>query len=508
MKYIKEENKKRFYRIMALLLALLMVLPMVVACKPNEENPEQTQAGTTGADEYATKLPAKDWDGKEVVIIGTVNETYPQFNNFEIARDELPDDVVGKAVWKRNNELKAKYNFVVKQDKTATTPAASVQDTYQKGEHLYDIAFVGINAGFARAQSGMFKDMRETEYIDFTHPSWNAYATEQLTISGRTFLNASDLTIQNLDRAYVIWYNRELARQNNLGALEDLVDNNTWTLDKCYDILKKFADDADGDGSLGGEKDSYGLALSSQEYSGVFIIGGGFRLTTNDNGDIKFVEADNKTKTIIDKVAKFAYDKNTTMYPEKFGSTDDIWEKPLTAFGEKRALMYNSALSDMGQKFLEKVTFEFGYMPYPKYDAEQKNYYTMTNVWNSTLVSIPATVSENNLDFVSFALQALTEASTKTTYHAYYETKCKHQDAFDEKCAEMLDLIFENVVYDVGIIYDLGRTKSDKKDGLYGAISYTLPQLGKNTYMNIYERKVDNAKGQLQDIIDDFADLD
>ena len=498
---------KRFYRVMALVLALLMVLPAVVACK-KDDGPQETTAQTVTTDEYETKLPAKDWGGKELIVIGTINDVYPQMSNFEIARDELPDDVVGKAVWERNNALKAKYNFVVKQDTTVTIPATSVQDSYNKGEHLYDLAFVGTNAGFARAEQGMFKDMRETEYIDFTHPSWNAYATDQLTISGRTYFSASDLTIQNFDRAYVIWYNRELARQNNLGMLEDMVDNNTWTLDKCYDILKKFSADAGGNGTLGDEDDSFGLAIASQEYTGVFIIGGGFRLSTNDNGDIKFVEADNKTKTLIDKVAKFAYNKDITMKPERYGSTDDIWSKPLTAFGEKRALMYNSALSEMNQNFLDTVKFEFGYMPYPKYDADQKNYYTMTNVWNSTLVGIPATVSDSNIGFVSFALQALTEASSKTTYHAYYETKCKHQDSYDETCAEMLDLIFANVVYDVGVIYDLGRTGSDKKDGLYGAISYTLPQLGKNTYMSIYSRKVDNAKGQLEDIINKFAELD
>ena len=461
-----------------------MLLPAIISCKPKDETPQGTTAATTGADAYATKLPAKDWGGKELIVIGTVNDVYPQLDNFEIARDELPDDVVGKAVWERNNALKAKYNFVVKQDRTVKSNVGSidpVKDSYNKGEHLYDLVFRAPQGAFVLAQEGMLWDMRETEYIDFTHPSWNAYATEQLTISGKTYVSASDLTVQNLNRSYIIWYNRELARQNNLGMLEDMVDNNTWTLDNCYNIIKSFSADTGGNGLLGDEDDSFGIAVASQEYTGVFIIGGGFRLTTNENGDIKFVEADNKTKSIIDKVVKFACNKDIAMKPERFGSTDAIWPQPLITCGDEWALMLHSSLYLMDQNFLDYVDFEYGYLPFPKYDAETA--------------------------FVGFALQALTEASTKTTHHAYYETKCKHQDAYDELCAQMLDLIFSNVVYDIGMVYDLGEYSFDKRDGLYSAISYTLPKLGKNTYMNVYSRKVDNAKAQLEEIISGFSEI-
>lgn len=499
---------KRTYRVIALLLVILMLIPMAVSCKKDDvDTPDKTTATTTSPDPYATKLPEKDWEGKELIVLGITNpdRDYSRMDNFEISRDELPDDVVGKAVWERNNALKAKYNFVVKHEKSVDMPNSAVLDTYNKGEDLYDVAFATIAAGFSYAQRGMYKDLRETEYIDFTHPSWDAYATEQMTISGRTFFGVGDLNLQTLNTAHVIWYNREMARQNNLGMLEDLVYNNTWTLDKYYDILKSFAFDKDGNGSKGDEFDSFGLAIASQESTAIFVVGGGFRLTTNENGTIKFVEADNKTKSIIDKVVKFACDKDITMKPERFGSTDAIWPKPLITFGDERALMLQSSLYLMDQNFLDYVEFEFGYLPFPKHDAEQKNYYTTINVWESTLIGIPATVSESRLDFVSFALQALTEASTKTTYHAYYETKCKHQDAYDEKCAQILDLIFSNVVYDIGMMYDLGESSFDKRDGLYSAISYTLPKLGKNTYMNVYNRKADNAKGQLEEILADFA---
>ncbi|MBE6531832.1 MAG: hypothetical protein E7679_07105 [Ruminococcaceae bacterium] len=502
---------KIFCRIAAFALATVMLLSMLVSCAPTDggegEQGQNTQAATVETDPYATKLPDKDWEGKELLVIGVRNDVQEHFSNFEIARDELPDDVVGKAVWDRNNALKAKYNFVIKQE-LVEDMEKDLLGKYNTGTELYDLAFYAIDGGFIHAQQGFLKDLREVEYVDLTHPSWNQYATEQLTISGRTFISTSDMTLKTLDTVYVTWYNREMARQNNLGQLEDMVKNNTWTLDNCYSILKGFADDADGDGSMGGKKDGFGLAADSREHTYAFIVGGGYRLTTNEDGDLKFVEADEKTKGIIDKVAKFAYNKDITMMAQTYGNDDSVWNLPADAFAEERALMRTGHLFSMRSRFLDMVQFEFGYLPFPKYDADQKEYYAPINVWNGSGVAVPGTVPDTKLDFVGFALQAMTEASTKTVYHAYYETKCKHQDSYDQLCADMLDIIFEHVVYDVGTIVDLGRTADDKRDGFYSVVTITLPTIRKNTYMTIYSKKADNAKGQLQDIINDFAAIE
>ena len=500
---------KRFYRIAAFALALIMLLPLLVSCKfgGGEKEQQSTEATTLEVDPYATKLPDKDWEGKELLIIGVRNDVQPHFSNFEISRDELPDDVVGKAVWDRNNALKAKYNFVIKEELLENMETVLL-GKYNTGTELYDLAFYAIDDGFIHAQQGFLKDLREVEYVDLSHPSWDQYATEQLTISGRTFISTSDMTLKNLDTVYVTWYNRELAKQNNLGLLEDMVLNNTWTLDNCYNILKQFGYDADGDGLGGGQEDSFGLAADAREHTYAFIVGGGMRLTTNENGELKFVEMNEKTISIIDKVAKFAYNKDITMMAQTYGTDDSVWNIPATAFSQGRALMRTGHLFSMRGAFLDNVTFEFGYLPFPKYDADQKEYYAPINVWNGSGVAIPGTVSEAKLDFVGFALQAMTEASTETVHHAYYETKCKHQDAYDELCAQMLDITFEHLVYDVGAICDLGRSATDKRDGFYSALTITLPSTRKNNYNNIYNRKADKAKLQLEEIAADFAAIE
>ena len=108
---------KNWVRIFALILALLMVAGCFVACKKedekgNEGNKEGNNEITTSG-EYQSKLPEDmDWGGDSYLVLGQSDQSNKAWKCFEIAREEMPDDVVGKAVWERNDALKQKYNFV------------------------------------------------------------------------------------------------------------------------------------------------------------------------------------------------------------------------------------------------------------------------------------------------------------------------------------------------------------------------------------------------------------
>ena len=115
---------KKLTKVLSLILALLMIATVFMACnktddpeKETENNGQnQTVATTAGTDETTTEivLPDMDWGGAEYRILGRYHASMSQFVNFEVWRETLPDDVVGKAVWKRNDNLRQKYNFVVK----------------------------------------------------------------------------------------------------------------------------------------------------------------------------------------------------------------------------------------------------------------------------------------------------------------------------------------------------------------------------------------------------------
>jgi len=100
-------------------------------------------------------------------------------------------------------------------------------------------------------------------------------------------------------------------------------------------------------------------------------------------------------------------------------------------------------------------------------------------------------------EFCGFGLEALTELSTDTTLDAFYETKCKLQDVYDQRCAEMLDLVFENVVYDIAAICNYG--------GLYVHIAETVPVMKMNVYQRLYNKSVDTAQGELDEMLASYS---
>ena len=100
---------KNSFRILSLVCALLMVFTCFVGCKKDKgDEPEATTTVNSGevvttTGEAASSLPAADWGGETCLVLGHSTEVAPQFSNFEIWRAEMTDDVVGKAVWERNN---------------------------------------------------------------------------------------------------------------------------------------------------------------------------------------------------------------------------------------------------------------------------------------------------------------------------------------------------------------------------------------------------------------------
>jgi hypothetical protein len=287
-----------------------------------------------------------------------------------------------------------------------------------------------------------------------------------------------------------MFYNRELARANGLGYLEDHVDANTWTLETVNSIVHDFAVELDG---IAGHSplDGFGVATTGSSSFAAFCYGAGFRLSTNEDGYPTLVEPSTFELEIIDAVGKFAFDSNVWFDP---GSAQYKGNSDSTVFSDGNTLLYSVFPSVLESALNEKCTFEFGSIPYPKKDSSQERYLTQINVENGSLFAIPYTVSDPAM--VSFFLQAITEESTNTTYTAFIDTKCKVQDVYDELSAEMLDLTLQNVAYDVVAICGYG--------GLWDVIANLVPEFGTNIYKRLWDSKYQTAEDQIDALIANY----
>ena len=99
-------------------------------------------------------------------------------------------------------------------------------------------------------------------------------------------------------------------------------------------------------------------------------------------------------------------------------------------------------------EYIRYSDIEYGFLPMPKLDEHQDEYITGSN---DVPYGVP--VTNKDLDFTGFMLEAMAAEGHRTILPAYFEVALKQKFASDEESAKMLDIIAEGRVIDFGYIY-------------------------------------------------------
>ena len=499
---------KKFVKLISLILALLMVLAAFAACgkkddeKDKNDDPKDTVAktedsgGTDDSTESETVAPITpiDWEGREYRILGRESDT-DWHRNWEIWRETLPDDIVGKSVWNRNQALLEKFNIKVVgylEKKEADAATTSINS----GTDLYDLIIMKPEAHHPHAMNGDLLDLYTLEYINMEHNGWMPYPNKQLTMGGKLFYTTNKFLVQDKNRSWSVFYNRDRAQELNLGYFEEWVFDGTWTIDKAIEIGKKATYDLDGQPGMGLE-DHWGVAAASAYEFCSMAYGAGFRLSDHGpDGYPVLVGATDQMISILDKCYQLRSDPTAFYMDQDQGSID--WDYCTDhAFMAGRVVTLFVPISAI-DNMRAKSDFTIGILPNPKYDEKQEQYHTVPNLGNGTLLSVPATVADP--DFAGYALQAITEESVDTTYYTYIEEKSKLQNAYDEDVATCMGLIFDGVVYDIVFISNIGQ--------LGGLARDTLGANKVNNYSRLMSRFEGSANAYLEKIKDAYKAMD
>ena len=138
----------------------------------------------------------------------------------------------------------------------------------------------------------------------------------------------------------------------------------------------------------------------------------------------------------------------------------DIWVVSLDVFGQNRALFRTSAFSAIKKLRAYDDADEFGIVPNPLVTEEQDEYYTYCSAKWAYAAVIPTSLQGSDAEYAAYMLELMAYGGMKYITPAYYETTLKYRDLRDDESGEMLDIVFSNVVYDLGIIYEFGGVSS------------------------------------------------
>ncbi|MCL2158724.1 MAG: hypothetical protein FWH48_04875, partial [Oscillospiraceae bacterium] len=354
--------------------------------------------------------------------------------------EEETGEPVNDSIYRRNRVVEDYFNIVMSE----VYDVSKLPKSVKSGSDDYDYVTGWCDPMFGYYIDGLGHTFADYgRYIDLDKPYWDRGLTQTMTFGKTIMFPVGAIDITTYDLIHVLLFNKKLVAELELDNLYALVKSGSWTFDKYAEMAKTVTRDLDGNGIMDKE-DMYGLVSMVKYPLPCFWVAAGVETVsrTEDNMPQFVLGQDEKFASVIDKIFEITYD-NDSWYKNTSDAANHS-EIHDVIFMDDRALFYNNTF-----KMVEDVRgmeTDFGIVPYPKYTAEQANYYTRMEGCFPFIVPLTAPDPETTGAIIEF----MACESLKLIVPAYYEVSLKAKHARDEESAEMLDIIFAHRVIDLG----------------------------------------------------------
>lgn len=367
-------------------------------------------------------------------------------NGMFFAFEESPDNMEA-AVYRRTQKVKEYLNIEIAY--TEEVKSEEYQALFRAGDDLYQLLMLSIpdenryqedmlwTAYIIKpyVSQGYLYNLDTLPYVDFTADWWDREQMDVLRLGKNTYLGVSDFSITH---PAAIVFNKDIVEDNNLENPYDLVYSGKWTLDKFMELASSVINDVNGDGEYG-EEDICGLLIGDQtQYNSFFPGCGQFVTKKGENGRIELALNTEKSLDLFDKLATI-HDTNGFAYYTTV-------EEQLRCYENGKALFmlgFASTMEDM-----TNTEFDVGIVPFPKYNEEQEEY--MSLAWGG-MMGVSGII--RNPELVGAALELLSWESDNLVVPTYYDVLLKTRYAHDPETRDMMDILFDSIVYEVAAAY-------------------------------------------------------
>ena len=438
----------------ALLLVLLMcALPLLSACSQQTENAaEDAPASQNGAAQSADPgssadaepdipeivtddLPERNYDGAAFNIYTRSNTTH-----YAYLAEEMNGEVLNDAIYGRN--LKTAERFNIAFTETVYSDEIMAQNNVQSGDDTFSLMNVRCTAADKMAQKGLCFDISSMEFINLGKPYWDDELTRMIAVGDRYFTAIGSANLTTIDFMNVMLFNKDLFAQYQFDDLYSTVREGRWTFDAFGTMASSVTMDLDGDGALNAN-DQWGVLGTAKFLHCAFLPAGGAWYVSKDAGNIPvfsmgtdehFLSVFEKTFAVLNDNNAWYLTNDTTNeavdYHNMFRNNQGLFLATI--------FYYIESLRDMD--------YDFGIVPFPKYDESQADYYSRISFYDASV--IPVTVPSPEMSAI--VLEALNCESFNSVVPAYKDIALKSKFARDEDSSAMIDVYLEHRIVDFG----------------------------------------------------------
>ena len=431
-----------------LILLLASLICTFAACGTTAENAGETTAATET--EEAIILNA-DFGGYEFKVL--TSGCGGNYNDFDFEEDSSKP--LDRAQYARKKKVESDFNINIIETAISSGNTSGSGEGYRQiatavssGTCTYDLALIGGYDVTTLAYNGLLYDMNAIPSLDLTNSWWDQNANESLGINGSVFYTAGEISPSRADAAFCILFNKKIANDYDIENPYDMVKNGTWTIENFASLCKQVTEDLNSDGIMNGE-DRYGLLVLDDSIVGIINAAGERCCETDENGKITLTIYNDTTVSALDKFFNIALDTQYALSYQRIQSGREYEDYLWTG---DHGLFWTSYMK-MVPRYRDMES-DFGILPYPKFSETQDDYYSTIFPYISQFICIPAI--QNDTARTAVITEALGYYGEQIVKPAYYDVSLKGQAARDAESLEMLDIIFGNLVYDVGYYHQIG----------------------------------------------------
>ena len=476
-------------KLVALLLALMMVALPLVACQKNDPTSGKTSgnvsgtSGTSGTSNDPTSetpdIPSDvRFDGEIIRFFVNAgdSEAATSDDSLQIRSIKVDEDLVdmgyaiNKAVAQRNQTVQDALGVTIELSGTCGMQEATtkLQPILLGGSDDYDVVggYQYFDLGLALGETAgtllnYNKITEEEMYIDPSKPYWDTGCFEELAYQGAAYSITGDLSQTWVSTMFVTFVNANLWNQYKTVIEEltgytdiyELVYAKKWTLDLFSKISQRVYVDTNNNDKIDHE-DVVGFAGYTPCLDNIFVDGlaAGSHITYSEKVDGK-----PQINFYNDHSVAFADKLYTLFYESKAGIFAEDSEKYIMEyFADGNIMMVIQGLQ-CSEAYLADMKDDFYIVPVPMLDEAQGQYYTSIGDC-ITQFAIPSTCP--HVAATTATLELMAYYSKKLVTPEYYDVALKERYTRDEKAAAMIDFIHDTVFSDFAVLYSnkLGNT--------------------------------------------------
>ena len=461
-------------RMLALLLALCLLLPMLFACggengggtRAEGDQPSGTTQPGAAAKPGDTKPPQADFGNEQLIInVSVAVNTEQTFGAADIysrgpATYGQAADSVQQLVFNRNKKLATDLGLKVTWQET-NEPVGSCYDVIEKfvqnnPENSPDV-FINDIRDVARAMlTGALKNLigGKDNHLDFSAEGWYLSYMEGTTLDQeKMYIMAGDYFLDLLRYAFVTYVNRDLFEERlasffTVSELYEYAKDGWWDYYQMQYLIEKGSDVKGGSQKGQADEDDAVIGLvMTQLFERAMTWSSGLSIVEwkDENGkvdpDLKY----RGTPAIIAGPGKYSvlHDNFFDLFRAEgaYYLSSDI-SRAVTLFLSDRVLFVVNMLGEMESPQVRESEISRGVLPLPKYDYEAQEAY-QTLIHNQAEIGC-ILANTRNFPAATAYMQAANTTSAEIQVE-YYEQSLKLRYNEDLDTQDMLDLVKEGI---------------------------------------------------------------